>query len=249
MAMSDVRKHYDQLLGSVYAWIIGDLESACERSKRLFDRLGVAPRRSGLALDLGAGPGTQSIPLADRGFDVTAIDFCNELVDELKRRAGDRAITAIEADIRDFDRYLDAPPELIVCMGDTLVHLPDHDSAENLLRLAASALDEGGRFVVSLRDYDRPGPTGADRFIPVRSSDRRIFTCFLEYGDDAVTITDILQTRTPHGWDLEISSYSKIRFGITRVQTVLTDAGLELDGVTEDDGMHVIVAKKPAGQH
>lgn len=244
--MSDVRRHYNQLLGSVYSWVIGDLQSASDRNARLFERLGLSPRRNGGALDLGAGPGTQSIPLADRGFDVTAIDFCADLIGELESNARGRTITAVEADIRDFEAYLDAPPELIVCMGDTLVHLPDHRSAEDLLLRAASALDAGGRIIISLRDYDAPGPTGADRFIPIRSTDQRIFTCFLEYGEDAVVINDILQTRTPDGWDLKVSSYRKIRFGVARVRAVLSDAGLEITADADDEGMHVIVAQKPA---
>ena len=243
--MSDVRRHYNQLLGAVYSWIIGDLQSAIDRNSRLFDRLGLSPRANGHALDLGAGPGVQSIPLADRGYRVTAIDFCADLIDELEKSAGDRAITAIEGDIRDFERHLDSAPELIVCMGDTLVHLPDDQAAEELLIRGASALDAGGRFIISIRDYESPGPTGADRFIPIRSTDERIFTCFLEYGEDAVLINDILQTRTAAGWHLEVSSYRKIRFGVGRVKAVLSGTGLDIAVETEDEGMQVIVAQKP----
>jgi SAM-dependent methyltransferase len=243
--MSDVRRHYNELLGPVYSWIVGDFESATLASARLFGRLGLSPGENARALDLGAGPGTQSIPLADLGYEVTALDFCAGLVAELQARAGDRPITAIEADIRDFEAYVDLPPELVVCMGDTLVHLPDHRSADDLLYRAASALAEGGLMIVSLRDYDTPGPTGADRFLPIRSTDERIFTCFLEYGDDHVTINDILQTRTPDGWTLDVSSYRKIRFSVSRVEEVLSRAGMEQLDVTEDEGMHVVVARKP----
>ena len=48
---------------------------------------GITPARSGRAVDLGAGCGFQSIPLARLGFAVTAIDIDRKLLDELHRNA------------------------------------------------------------------------------------------------------------------------------------------------------------------
>lgn len=49
----------------------------------------LSPTNSGVAVDLGAGCGFQSIPLAQLGFRVTAIDLDKKLLDELKANSGE----------------------------------------------------------------------------------------------------------------------------------------------------------------
>ena len=245
--MDRVKTHYDGLLGSVYSWILGDFETAHERSDALFERLGMRPTGNAVAVDLGAGPGCQSIPLAARGYSVVAVDFCESLLDELRRRAGalpELSITTRLADIRGFRDHVDSAPELIVCMGDTLVHLPTHAAADALLEDCADVLAPGGSIVISIRDYDAPGPTGADRFIPIRSTDDRIFTCFLEYGEDTVEVHDILQERTDGEWALSVSGYRKLRLGMDRVTGVLAARGLDVAAPFDDGGMRVLHARK-----
>jgi len=242
--MSEVKAHYDTLLGSVYSWIIGDFDSACARNSALLERLNISPALDGLAVDLGAGPGNQSVPLAERGFAVVAIDFCASLLDELRTHAGSLDIRPVHADIVDFRCHLDRDPELVVCMGDTLVHLPDRDTAQRVLVDAADALQAGGSIVISIRDYDTPGPTGADRFIPIRSSPEQIFTCFLEYEEDIVQVHDILQQKSGDEWRLSISGYQKLRLGMDWVETVLGSQGLRTIDRLDDDGMRVLHARK-----
>ena len=242
--MSDVRQHYDTLLGSVYSWILGDFDTARARSAALFDRLGLGPENGALAVDLGAGPGCQSIPLAERGFDVVAVDFCETLLDELKAHPGGERVETVLADITEFRRHLSSAPELIVCMGDTLVHLPDRRAAEQLLVDAAEALADGGSLVISIRDYDAPGPTGADRFLPIRSTDDMIFTCFLEYEDDVVHVHDILQRLDDGVWTLSVSGYDKQRLGLGWVAGVLESAGMQVAAPFEAGGLWVLHARK-----
>ena len=244
--MDAVKAHYDKLLGSVYSWILGDFETARDNNAQLFDKLGINPRASGIAIDLGSGPGCQSLPLADRGFDVTAVDFCAELLDELRSHAGGDRITTVLDDILNFRSHLKAPPELIVCMGDTLVHLPEQSAAERLLQAAARSLADEGSIVISIRDYEAPGPQGGDRFIPIRSSEDTIFTCFLEYEDDVVRVHDLLQRRSNGEWQLSISGYRKLRLAMNWVADTLAAEGLEILARTESGGMLVLHARKPS---
>ena len=153
-------------------------------------------------------------------------------------------ITTVLADITEFRRHLRSKPDLIVCMGDTLVHLPERSAAERLLVDAARAVGAGGSVVISIRDYDAPGPTGAERFIPIRNSDDRIFTCFLEYEEDAVQVHDILQYRHDGEWTLSVSGYRKLRIGMDWVAGTLEAEGLRTAARFEDDGMLVLHARK-----
>lgn len=48
--------------------------------------------------------------------------------------------------------------------------------------------------LLSFRDYSVP-LQDEKRFIPVRSDEGRILTCFLEYSEDSVLVHDILHER------------------------------------------------------
>ena len=66
--------------------------------------------RSGHVLDLGSGPGRFTLPLAEQGFEVCAVDTSASLLDELQRRMADLApeaqarIEVIQEDMRTFSR-------------------------------------------------------------------------------------------------------------------------------------------------
>ena len=107
--MKSVRKHYDEFLAPVYSWILGDFENAYQANVEMFARLELAPECGDLAVDLGCGPGCQSLPLAEIGFKVVALDFCQELLDELQERSGDLPISIVCDDLSKFTEYVDEP--------------------------------------------------------------------------------------------------------------------------------------------
>ena len=72
--MASVRDHYNRHLGPIYSWMAGEFESASQQSAAIFDELDLRSANNGIAVDLGAGHGLQSIPLARRGFNVFAVD-------------------------------------------------------------------------------------------------------------------------------------------------------------------------------
>lgn len=242
--MSSVKEHYDSLLAPVYSWILGDFDAAYRRNATLFERLDIRPNLGGIAVDLGSGPGCQSVPLAERGFSVLAIDFCEDLLNELARRAEGLPVTAICDDIRNFRNHLQEKAELVVCMGDTLVHLPDNETVASLIRDCADSLSGSGSIILTLRDYTQPPPTGPARFIPVRSDDERIFTCFLEYDGNIIHVHDILYTRTADGWRQNVSSYRKLRLDYHWLADLLTANGLVITCQAVDQGMVTLHAMR-----
>jgi len=76
-------------------------------------------------------------------------------------------------------------------------------------------------------------PHEPDRFIPVRSDESRIMTCFLEFENaDSVAVHDLVHMRQDSGWSLNKSSYRKLRLGIEWVREELSKAGF--DQLSED---------------
>ena len=244
--MKTVRDHYDHFLGPVYSWILGDFDSARRRNVALFNDLELAPRQGAIAVDLGAGPGCQSLPLAGIGYHVLAIDFCADLIDELAGHAGALPIRAVCDDLAAFRSHMSDPADLIVCMGDTLVHLPDERTVERVLDDVCESLSPGGRFIYSIRDYFSVVPEGPERFIPIRSSETQIFTCFLDYRDKFVHVHDILHQKLGDGWQMTISDYRKLRLDSAVVDERLRAGGLRMSARMLVDGMIVCVAEKPA---
>ena len=243
--MESVKKHYDDFLAEVYSWIIGDFDIACGKNRALFETLQLRGRPGAIAVDLGCGPGCQSVPLAEAGFDVVAIDFCQELLDELGEHGKGLPIRRLCADITEFRRHISEPADLIVCMGDTLAHLPDQHTVDVLLAEIVESLAPGGTFIYSIRDYVGFVPRGAERFVPVRADDEQIFTCFLDYKEDIVHVHDVLYRKVGGEWRLEISDYRKSRVDSRRVDEKLTENGLVLADRRIENGMITVVARAP----
>jgi SAM-dependent methyltransferase len=230
-------QHYAACLAPIYAWMVGDFESACDASARFFDELSVRPRSTGRAVDLGSGHGVQTIPLARRGFAVTAIDSSDLLLQELRARAGTLPVRTIHDDLLRLARHVDAPVDLITCMGDTLTHLASPQDVWRVLDTAAALLAPGGMLVLSFRDYASVELRGSDRFIPVRSDEARIHTCFLEYLDEVVHVHDIVQTRSSAGWLTSVSAYPKLRLAPAAVLRRATTVGLTAQHESVRHGM------------
>ena len=245
--MNPMEAHYAEHLGPVYAWMQGNRETALRRSSAELEEMGLpralsAPLHS-TALDLGAGLGLHSVALAKRGFQVTAIDSCGVILEELRSYATGLSINVVDADILTFPAHVSSPCDVIICLGDTLTHLSTFEGVDTLLREAAAALSARGLFAVTFRDYVSKTLEGNDRYILVRRDEHRILSCFLEYGSEHVTVHDILTQREAEHWVRRVSSYPKLRLAPERVISRLEDLGLAARQETAPSGMVRIVAR------
>jgi hypothetical protein len=128
-------------------------------------------------------------------------------------------------------------------MGDTLTHLDSKDSVERLFADVAACLRPGGRFVATFRDYTTLA-TGVSRFIPVRSDDARIQTCFLEESGDSVLVHDIVHERHGDAWAMKVSAYPKLRLDPEWVARALANRGLAVERDAGPRGMVRIIATR-----
>lgn len=241
--MASVKAHYDDHLGSFYSWMAGDFsEKQAEHLQFLADHQ-IIPHTTGIAIDLGAGHGIQSVSVAKLGFKVKAIDFNRQLLNELEENSKGLAIDIIEDDILNLKRYADPKPEIIICWGDTLTHLADLETIECFLADCADFLAPGGKLILSFRDYTAE-LTGDARFIPVKSDEKRILTCFLEYFPQHVRVTDILYEKRDNGWHQKISSYEKVRIAPEVVKAQLAANNLQIIFEGTVSRLTTIIAKK-----
>lgn len=222
--------------------MIGDVDAATARADAELDDIGLPSNAPGIAVDLGAGLGMHSLPLARRGYKVIAIDTYEPLLQELRSRAGSLAIDTVNADLLDLRTHVSQAADVILCMGDTLTHLPDAASVDSLFAAVAAVLSPGGLFVATFRDYVSTPLHGDERFILVRSDENRIFTCFLEYSDKTVLVHDVLHERVAAKWQLRLSSYPKLRLAPEGVVKALTTHGFSVRREAGLSGMVRVVA-------
>ena len=97
-----------------------------------------------------------SIALARRGYSVVAIDSSPKLLEVLTRARRVAAVQIVEDDLLAFQKHLNTPAHLILCMGDTLTHLSEPQSVEQLFSLVAESLHPDGTFITTFRDYTSP---------------------------------------------------------------------------------------------
>lgn len=98
----------------------------------------------GRALDLCCGPGRHCIPLAQRGFDVTAVDISDYLLDKARGRAAEAkvAIDFVKKDMREFVEpgAFDLIINLFTSFGYFALQADDMKALRNM---AESLSDEG----------------------------------------------------------------------------------------------------------
>jgi SAM-dependent methyltransferase len=194
-------------------------------------------------VDLGAGCGFQSIPLARLGYDVVAIDLDGQLLDEMMRHADGLRIRPIEDDLLRFRKHLTSEVELAICMTDTLLHLESRDDARQLIRSVFDALEDDGQLILTFRDLTHE-LTDLDRFIPVRSDLETLFTCFLEYEPGTVKVHDLVYRKVGDQWQFSKSFYRKLRLAQQWVADEAALAGFDDVRCHNQNGSVTLIATR-----
>jgi SAM-dependent methyltransferase len=124
--------------------------------------------RPGRALDIGCGAGTDSVFLAQMGWDVTALDFMPKALEYTQRRAAEKGVTvtAVEADIAEWE----PPAAYDLVLDHGLLHNMDPVRYPAYRACLMKALADGGDFVLLHwhprfpgQGNGKMGPTRVDR--------------------------------------------------------------------------------------
>lgn len=123
---------YEQTFGDAYANLTeATVRAVCGRI-----------RPPAKLVDFGAGTGRLSIPLARLGFEVTAVDPCGAMLDQLKRKSESAHVRTVVSRMEDFAAEEEFDGGL--CMFTVLIYLLDEPTLERALRAAHAALKPGG---------------------------------------------------------------------------------------------------------
>jgi SAM-dependent methyltransferase len=224
-----VASHYDDLLAERYTWMMGGAAACYSNAKALLDATGIVSNPGDLALDLGAAGGYHSRLLAERGFEVIAVDGNAALLHELAEFCAGFGVAPVQADLLDDSAYRRrAPFALVLCVGDTLAHLDTQEHVNKLIEQSANLLAPGGKLVLQFREP--PADMSPQNSIFTTRSERdRIMECVLHYWPDRVWVTDVVHEWTGHTWRSMRSTYGKLRLTVEGIVESARVAGLGVE--------------------
>jgi SAM-dependent methyltransferase len=146
-----LREHLDQSHGAASRQ---DAERELQLSW-LWPQLGLEP--GSRVLDVTCGPGLYSVALAERGCQVTGVDFGPASISYARQSAQERNVSAncrfVESDVRHMD-FEDSYFSAALFLYGQLSVFTIEDMA-SLLRMIARYLEPGGRLVVELLAQDQ----------------------------------------------------------------------------------------------
>lgn len=137
---ADFSRIYDKLQEIDYNSFIAYYEE-------MFKKFNLSPKR---ILDLGCGSGNITIPLAERGYNMTGLDLSADML-ALAREKSEEAevdVFLLNTDMTDFE--LDNNVDAVICALDGVNYLPDLQAIENLFSCVKKFLNPGGIFIFDL---------------------------------------------------------------------------------------------------
>lgn len=198
-------------------------------------------RPGGRIVDFGAGTGRLSIPLADKDFEVTSVDPCDEMLCQLKQKTREgmklRTVCSRMQDFKESDF------DFAICVFTVLLYLLDEESLKKALSAAHGALKPGGLLLI-----DIPFRT---IFQSYSRKDDLIERCVsvIKENEDIYRYQEELKVKGPGGDESTYSDEFKIRYWPPEyVHNTLMTTGFDLEADLTDHfsgaGAHYWIMKK-----
>jgi SAM-dependent methyltransferase len=136
--------HYDeayrQSFGSAYA----------ELTSRTLELIAQLVTPLARIIDFGAGTGRLTLPLAEAGYRVVAVEPCAEMLSVLESKTKEANLTIETIQGRMQDAALAAPCDLALCVFTVIAYITDEASLCRSFQAAASALQPGGLLLLDV---------------------------------------------------------------------------------------------------
>ena len=143
-------------------------------------------------LDMGAGTGNMAIALAEKGLHVTASEPEETMAAAIRHKSEQKELsvhvqTKSMEQMGEFQESFDG----IVCIGNTLPHLPSIEAVEDYLHQCIRKLKKDGVLILQLVNYDKV--LGSDDFtFPVIEKEDFRFTRHYQKSDEQILFTSKL---------------------------------------------------------
>jgi len=210
-------KAYELSFGSLYHGLTEHTLAAIERV--------LGP--NGSIVDFGAGTGRLTLPLLNRGYQVTAVEPCQEMADVLRKKGHGRSLDLCIAKMADFQPA--ATYDMALCVFTVIAYVVDRDELIKSLNVAYDSLKSTGLLLLEIpsiemfRDHSSKSKDMA-RVVNVIKLSANEF----QYVENIERLSDSGETET-------ISDTFTIRFWPSEdVGEILTEIGFNVADEHED---------------
>ncbi len=122
-------------------------------------------------VDCGCGTGAQLEPFSAAGLSCFGFDPDPSLVSIARRKLAPYPKTRVETgSFADLPGNVPFPSDLLMCLGNSLVHVPQ-DEASGFFAAAAGALSRSGTLLLQILNYDRLLRDGVTELPMIRASE------------------------------------------------------------------------------
>ena len=134
-------------------------------------------------VDMGCGTGVHAVALAQLGVDVTGIDVSEGMLEKARAHAAAAGVT-VEFLPGDFLSAIPRPPaDLILCLGNSIPHLPSQDALSAVLAHWGAMRAPRGSVLVQLLNYRRVLDAG-ERIVNIRRDGDATIIRFYDFLDE-----------------------------------------------------------------
>ncbi|MBX5469799.1 MAG: methyltransferase domain-containing protein [Thermoleophilaceae bacterium] len=200
------------------------------RIERLAIEHGLTGRR---VLDVGCGTGSSFLPLLDRGYEVSACDASEAMVEIARAKAGEPGERIFRADVRSLPDI--GGFDLVTCLGATLNHLLYEHDLGTALEEIARVLRPGGIAVLDLNTLRTYRTTFASTLV---SESGDAYFCWrgecapsFEPHEMAAASLDAFVAEGRESWRRLVAHLEQRHHPRDEVESACLDAGLEIAGV------------------
>jgi len=172
-------------LAEVYEWLIPEPMLTPEGCVKAYERIVHELRSDARVLDCAAGTGELAVGLRLRGFDVTATD-ANEAMIERARQLASAHGVVLPATVCRWEQLSEQGWsnrfDAVWCVGNSLAHAPARDGRRAALRQMARVLRPGGLLVLTSRNWELIRATGSGLRISEQLVERHGRRALVVYG-------------------------------------------------------------------
>jgi len=188
-------------------------------------------------LDLACGTGHHAIAFAQQGYEATAADLSQAMVERARANVAQAAVNVpvYRRGFGELARSLSGPYDAITCLGNSLPHLTTERALAEALRDMAAAIKPGGLVVIQNRNLDRV-LARQERFMSPEvhrvGDEEWVFMRFYDM-DGAQLRFNVVRLHRPGGeeWTARIEQTHLYAWQRQELERPLTEAGLRVVGI------------------
>lgn len=221
---------------SVYDRLMQDVpyDRWVENLGEIFRRYGIG---GGKVLDLGCGTGNVAVPLAQKGYRVTALDLSPEmlsLAEQKAREAGVKIIFTCQ-DMREM--VVPGEFDLVISMCDSMNYLLADGELRQVFARAAGVLRDGGFLVFDLNSAHKLEKVFGEKTYTLVDEDvAYVWENDYDPGERVCHMHLTFFVRRGNGlFERFVEEHRERAYTIDEVQQALGEAGFRLTGILAED--------------